>query len=143
MPHSFGYTDQFNIPKESFETGFADGYTFNAAMDWLDELLGNIGATWKGTVPNAPSLPLLNNVDGDARIVLSTHAMYVWNASLLAWVTPFGTTVYAGTFIQPLKPTVLQVPDGWYGFWVNSVTSDLWFVRNYLGVIFGVEMNPL
>lgn len=143
MPHSFSYTDQFRIPKEAFETGIADAYTFNAAMDYLDELLGNAGTTWKGPVPNAPALPLLANTDGDARVVLSTHAIYIWNASLNSWVTPFGLTVYAGTFIQPVKPTVLQIPDGWNGFWVNSLTGDFWFVRNYLGSMYAVEMTPL
>jgi hypothetical protein len=40
MIRDSNFTDRFRIPKETFDTGLADAYTFNAAMERIDELLG-------------------------------------------------------------------------------------------------------
>jgi hypothetical protein len=142
MPHQYDLTDFFEIPKEAFTSGITDAYTFNAAMDRIDDILGNAGTTWKATVINLPALPLVGNTDGDARIVLADHSLWIWNTSLNIWQSPFGASVYAGSFEQPVVPTVLQIPDGWWGWWYNNVTAEMWLVRNRAGVMWRVELAP-
>ena len=143
MPHQYALTDYFEIPKEAFQSGMADAHTFNAAMDRIDDILGNAGTTWKATVINHLALPALTNVDGDVRVVLSDHSLWVRNASFAMWQSPFGSSVYAGSFEQPVPPTIIQIPDGWWGWWYDNLNTQLWLVRNRGDVLWSVELAPI
>lgn len=67
------------------------GYKFNPISGNFD-LTGTSGgggggaATWKTAVANAAALPLLGNSDGDVRVTLDNHHLWVWDASGPAWL---------------------------------------------------------
>lgn len=140
MPDIRNRTLHFRIPKEAFFTGITDAFTFNAAMDWIDALLNDLGGNWKAPVPAAVNLPMLGNSNGDARVTLDTAMIWVWYAPGNNWI-PIGNGVYAGHFEQAFKPTPAQIPDGWWGFWWDTSTSELWQVRNRGGTMYGVELT--
>jgi len=60
---------------------------------------GAAGAVqWKSPVPDEASLPLVGNLPGDARVVLDTDKIYVWDDTTSKWIdskltaTAFGST---------------------------------------------------
>jgi len=135
-------TPNFGLPLHWNDGGMTDGRLHNALALMLDDIIVSIGGTWKGPVASAAALPLIGNADGDARITLDTHTVYVWNNAITAWV-PIGGGVYAGSFEQVVKPTVAQIPDGWWGYWWDTVNSQLWHVRNRGGAMYAVRLTPL
>lgn len=50
---------------------------------------------------------------------------------------------YVGKFEQAAKPTIIQIPDGKWGFWWDTNLSEMWQVRNRGGTMYAVELNPL
>lgn len=62
---------------------------------------------------------------------------------VLGWlpVPMSGGCNFAGSFEQPVEPTVIQIPDGWWGFWWNTATALMWIVRNRSGLMYLVEMS--
>ena len=50
---------------------------------------------------------------------------------------------YVGKFEQGAKPTIIQIPDGKWGFWWDTNLSEMWQVRNRGGTMYAVELNPL
>lgn len=107
------YTDNFQIPKESFTTGITDARTFNEAMDRLDCIMKQFGVTWKDPVADFASLPMAGNLPGDARITLDTFTLYVWNGS--AWQLPLVTDIfqiYAFARSAPITNAYLRLVDG-------------------------------
>lgn len=50
---------------------------------------------------------------------------------------------YVGKFEQGTKPTIVQIPDGKWGFWWDTSLSEMWQVRNRGGTMYAVELNPL
>lgn len=45
---------------------------------------------WKGTGASLAALPLVGNTDGDVRVAIDTHTIYVWNEGITTWVTTTG-----------------------------------------------------
>jgi len=54
-----------------------------------------------------------------------------------------GASAYAGSFEQPTPPTVLQIPDGKWGFWFDTDDGSMILVRNRGNFMFGVEATQL
>jgi len=42
-------------------------------------------ARWKPTVPTSGDLPTTGNTDGDVRVALDTHDLYIWNEGGSSW----------------------------------------------------------
>ena len=135
-------TPKLSLPLHWMDGGVTDGRLHNALALMLDEIITALGATWKAPVASAITLPLIGNNDGDARITLDTHTVYVWNAFGPAWI-PIGGGVYAGSFEQVVKPSVVQIQDGWWGYWWDTVKLQLWHVRNRGGIMYAVRLTPL
>jgi len=142
MPgRGYNYTDIFRFPLHWSNGGNVEGDLHNRlALAIEDLLVTQVGATWKAPVANAASLPLIGNADGDARVTLDSAGIWVWNQIGGLWV-PVGGGVYAGSFEQPAKPNVVQIPDGWWGYWWDTVRSELWHIRNRGGTMYGVELT--
>lgn len=49
---------------------------------------GGGSASFKDSVPDYASLPLVGNSDGDVRVTLDTSFLYVWSATDTTWKTP-------------------------------------------------------
>jgi hypothetical protein len=100
MPDVRNRTRYLQIPKEGFETGIADAYTFNAAMDWIDGVLYDGTYTgdvhWKKPVANYAALPVLYNSIGDVRLTLDTLTPYVWTGA--SWSELNKAVVYRGVW---------------------------------------------
>lgn len=52
---------------------------------------GGGSAQWKDPVATEATLPLIGNTDGDARVALDTHNIYVWDGA--AWVNQSTGTI--------------------------------------------------
>ena len=112
----------------------------------VDRVLFDVttGSSWKDPVVNAAALPLVGNTDGDVRVTLDTHTIFVWDSTGAVWIpVGSGISVYAGSFEQPAKPTIAQIPDGWWGYWWDTVKNRLWHVRNRGGIMYAVRLTPL
>jgi len=139
----YSYTDLLHLPLHWNNGGNVEGDLHNR-LAWAIEniFVHELGGTWKAPVVNAGGLPLIGNAPGDVRVTLDTSLLWVWNGMASVWV-PVGGGVYAGHFEQAVKPTIVQIPDGWWGYWWSTVTSELRQVRNRGGTMYAVELTPL
>lgn len=55
------------------------------------------GLSWKGVVADVASLPSSGNSNGDVRVALSNHTIYVWNSNTSAWSAATGGGSGGGT----------------------------------------------
>jgi hypothetical protein len=76
---------------------------------------------------------------GQAGRVVAVNA----GATGLEFIVPAGATDYAGKFEQDTPPTPGQIPDGKWGFWYKTDTTQMIQIRNRGDVMFGVELNPV
>ena len=138
---SYNKSPKLGFPLHWNNGGNVEGDLHNKlALAIEDLLITQLGATWKAPVVNAGGLPLIGNVDGDARVTLDTSQIWVWNQTGTTWI-PIGGGVYAGHFEQNSVPNVVQIPDGWWGYWWDTVKLELWQVRNRGGTMYGVELT--
>lgn len=107
-----------------------------------------VGAnTWREPVATVGDLPPAGNSVGDDRVVLDTGGgtpgTAVWNG--VAWFLQVGggSGAYAGTFNQPLPPTVGQIPSGFWGLWRKSTDDTRYMVWNFGGILAAVELTPI
>ncbi len=90
-------TPLLGLPLHWNDGGAVDGHLHNLLAELLDEIVGATGATWKLPVANFAALPLVLNVVGDARVVLSEMKIYLWNGG--SWVLDSeGSLSYDGTW---------------------------------------------
>lgn len=121
-------TDHYLIPKEPNSTGIADARTFNAAMDYLDDLIfrGTFSPYWKPPVDTFGDLPI-TDPEASARIVKADARIYIWNGS--AWVpSNEGALTYMGTWDASTNTPTLADATGTKGhYYVVAVggTQDL------------------
>lgn len=60
--------------------------TAYAGANKIDPDTDLLNFPWKRPVATAGALSLIGNVDGDARIVLDDHSLWIWNSTTGAWV---------------------------------------------------------
>ena len=141
VARGYNYTPILNLPLHWNPGGNVEGDLHNRLAEALEDILiTQLGGTWKAPVASAAFLPMIGNAPGDVRVTLDTSQMWVWNNIGVVWV-PVGSGVYAGHFEQPTVPNTIQIPDGWWGFWWNTTTSELRQVRNRGGTMYGVELT--
>lgn len=70
MSRDSNFTDRYKIPKEVFDTGLTDAYTFNRAMDVIDALMSGGRVSVASGPPGDPSEVVVNDV---ARIRFMTE----------------------------------------------------------------------
>jgi len=138
---SYNYTKILNLPIHWNTGGNVEWDLHNKLAEAIEDILVHeVGATWKAPVANTAALPTIGNADGDARVTLDSATIWIWRDLISTWV-PIGGSVYAGSFEQPAKPNTTQIPDGWWGYWWDTVRSELWHIRNRGGTMYGVELT--
>jgi len=100
---AYNYTPLLRLPLHWNEGGMTDGHLHNELTNLLDDIVGNMGRSWKNPVPNVGDLPPTLNTLGDARVVTTSSEIYIWNGS--AWVSSTGGALtYMGIWAATNPP---------------------------------------
>lgn len=110
-----------------------DGGTDDVPQDQVDQFLDNIDISGGITIGD---VVLVQDVGGGTAPVPGLPAL---DGSKLVNVAGANTT-FAGNFEQATTPTVIQIPDGKWGFWWDTVNSRLTMLRNRGGTMYCVEL---
>lgn len=74
---SYSYTPLLGLPLHWNDGGMTDGHLHNLLAEKLDEIVGNIGRSWKSPVAAISDLPSVSlSVIGDALVVVDETAIY-------------------------------------------------------------------
>ena len=93
----YNYSPLLRLPLHWNEGGMTDGHLHNQLTNMLDDIVGNMGRSWKNPVPNVGDLPPTLNTLGDARVVTTSSEIYIWNGT--AWVgSTGGALTYMGVW---------------------------------------------
>ena len=124
MPgRGYNYTEIFRFPLHWNEGGMTDGHLHNELAKAVEEVLGTVGFTWKDPVATFGALPATGNTDGDVRVTLDTHTLYVWTGS--SWERGSGALTYKGTWDASTNTPALASGVGGTGdYYVVSVSGN-------------------
>lgn len=125
-------------PEDKFPLGYnvaRAAYEFWSGTAWL-QLPGAVVGAFLGLTDTPGSY------EGQSGKIVAVKA----TEDGLEFITePGGESAYAGSFEQGSPPTVIQIPDGKWGYWENIGKDpvEMILVRNRGGVMYGVEASPI